>query len=144
MKANGIRRRMSGLAELGALVMALASHAAGAATSGAVATDRAAGAMPAKTNLVELHASAGKLGNKECLACHARIATDVSINKKVKTYHRLHLESKLTTPKDCADCHQAVDLRNGSAAALRKQVDPEICAGCHSGGLKGAKTLYSR
>jgi nitrate/TMAO reductase-like tetraheme cytochrome c subunit len=135
---------MSGLVALGALAMALASHAAGAATGGAVATDRAAGAELAKANLVELHAGAGKLGSKQCLACHARIATGVSLDKKTKTYHRLHLESKLTTPKDCADCHQAVDLRNGSAATLRKQVDPEICAGCHSGGLEGAKTLYSR
>jgi len=145
MKANEICRRMGGLAALGALVLALASHAVGAVTGGAaVAPDRAAGAEPAKTNLVELHASAGKLSSKECLACHTRIATDVSLNKKVKTYHRLHLESKLTTPKDCADCHQAIDLRNGSAATLRKQVDPEICAGCHSGGVEGAKGLYAR
>ena len=104
----------------------------------------AAAAGAAQQNLIDVHANAGKLSNKECLACHARIATDVSLDKKIKTYHRLHLESKLTTPKDCADCHQAIDLRNGSAATLRKQVDPEICAGCHGGGMEGAKVLYAR
>ena len=44
--------------------------------------------------------------------------------------------------KNCADCHQSVDLSEGSAAALRKQVDPQLCAGCHSGGVKGAKELF--
>ncbi len=104
----------------------------------------APGAGAAQKNLIDLHANAGKLSNKECLACHARITTDVSLNKKIKTYHRLHLESKLATPKKCADCHQSIDLRNGSAAALRRQVDPQICLGCHSGGMKGAKVLYAQ
>lgn len=101
-----------------------------------------ASAASAEKNLVDLHKNAGKLSNKECLACHKNIKKDVTLNKKFKTYHRVHLESKLATPKKCSDCHKSVDVRNGSAAALRKQVDPQICAGCHSGGMKGAKVLY--
>ncbi len=100
--------------------------------------------MAAERNLVDVHKNAGKLGNKECLACHAKIKTDVSLNQKFKTLHRLHLESKLDTPKNCSDCHQSVDLREGSGSALRKQVDPQICAGCHSGGVKGAKVLFAK
>lgn len=95
-------------------------------------------------NLIELHKSAGKLSNKECLGCHAKIKTEVSLNKKYKRFHRVHLESKLGAPKKCSDCHQSVDLRNGSAANLRKQVDPQICAGCHRGGVKGAKVLFAQ
>lgn len=161
MKAYEMCRRMGGLTVLGVLVLALASHAAGGAPVGPAAAPRgvapgqAAGAEVAQKNLVDLHANAGKLSNKECLACHAGIPKEVSLNKecsrkdaalskKCKKYHRVHLESKLVTPKNCADCHQSVDLRNDSAAALRKQVDPEICAGCHSGGMKGAKVLYAR
>ncbi len=98
----------------------------------------------AEKNLVDLHKNAGKTSNKECLACHAKITKEVSLNKRFKTLHRVHLESKLATPKKCADCHQSVDLRNGSAAALRKQVDPQICAGCHSGGVKGANVLFAQ
>ncbi len=97
----------------------------------------------AETNLIALHKNAGKLSNKQCLACHAKILKGVSLNKKYKTFHRVHLESKLGTPKNCADCHQSVDLREGSAASLRKQVDPQLCAGCHSGGVKGAKVLFA-
>ena len=98
----------------------------------------------AEKNLIELHKSAGKLSNKECLTCHTKIKQDVPLNKKLKTFHRVHLESKLDTPKNCSDCHQSIDLREGSAASLRKQVDPQFCAGCHSGGVKGAKVLFAK
>ena len=100
--------------------------------------------MATGKNLIDLHANAGKLSNKECLSCHADVKKDVTLNKKFKTFHRVHLESKLQTPKNCSDCHQSVDLREGSAAALRKQVDPQICAGCHSGGVKGANILFAQ
>lgn len=96
----------------------------------------------AEKNLVELHKNAGKMSNKECLACHANIVKDVSLDKKYKMFHRVHLESKKDTPKKCVDCHQSIDLLNGSGAALRKQVDPQLCAGCHSGGVNGANVLF--
>lgn len=98
----------------------------------------------AEKNLIELHKRAGNLNNQECLACHAKIKTDVPINQKFKTFHKVHLESKLDTPKKCSDCHQSVDLREDSGALLRKQVDPQLCAGCHSGGVKGAKVLFAK
>ena len=104
----------------------------------------ASAAMAAEKNLIELHKNASNLSNKECLACHPRIKQDVPLNQRFKMFHRVHLESKLDTPKNCADCHQSIDLREDSAAALRKQVDPQICAGCHSGGVKGAKVLFAK
>ena len=100
--------------------------------------------MAEEKNLIVLHENASKLSNKQCLVCHANIKTDVPLNPKFKTFHRMHLESKLDTPKNCSDCHQSIDLREGSAASLKKQVDPQICAGCHSGGLKGAKVLFAK
>src|SRR5271157_4887437 len=93
-------------------------------------------------NLIDLHSNSSKLSNKECLACNSRILKEVPLNKKYKMFHRVHLESKLETPKKCSDCHQSVYLRTSSAASLRKQVDPQICAGCHSGGVKGALVLF--
>ncbi len=99
--------------------------------------------LAAERNIIDLHKNAGKLSNKECLTCHTRIKTDVPLNQKFKTFHRVHLESKLDTPKNCSDCHQSIDLKEGSGATLRKQVDPQICAGCHSGGVKGAKVLFA-
>ncbi len=102
----------------------------------------ASGAVAAVVNLVELHKNSGTMTNKQCLKCHAKILTEKTANKKYKTMHRVHLESKLETPRKCADCHVSVDLREGSAGALRKQADPQICAGCHEGGMKGAKKLF--
>ncbi len=98
----------------------------------------------AEKNLIDLHKNADKMSNKECIACHGKITKETSLNKKYKMFHRVHLESKLATPKECADCHKSVDVRNGSGAALRKQVDPQICAGCHSGGVKGAEVLFAQ
>ena len=135
MKVHGLRSCLTGLmlvaVLLGGFTIALSIVASAAETK--------TGAK----NLIDLHAHAGQLTNKECLACHAKILTSTSLSKKTKTFHRLHLESKLPTPKNCADCHQSVDLRNGSAAALRKQVNPQICAGCHTGAVKGAKILFA-
>ena len=101
-------------------------------------------ALAAERNLIDLHKQAAQLSNRECLSCHPSVKKEVTLNKKFKTLHRLHLESKLGTPKNCADCHNYVDLREDSAATLRKQVDPQLCAGCHSGGLKGAKVLFAQ
>ena len=98
----------------------------------------------AETNLVALHKNSAKLSNKECLGCHKGVLKESTSNKKIKTVHRLHLESKKETPKKCTDCHQSIDLREGSAAALRKQVDPQLCNGCHDGNMKGAKVLFSK
>jgi hypothetical protein len=104
----------------------------------------AAAVFGAGTNLIELHKNSASASNEACLSCHGDITNQTTLNPKIKTYHRLHLESKLGTPKNCSDCHQAIDLRNGSAAALRKQVDPQLCAGCHSGGVAGAKVLFAK
>ncbi|HEY6871654.1 MAG TPA: hypothetical protein VI298_02885 [Geobacteraceae bacterium] len=102
----------------------------------------ASGAAAAERNLVELHKNAAAMTNKQCLKCHGNILSGKTANSKLKTMHRLHLESKLGTPKRCAACHASVDLREGSAGALRKQVDPQVCAGCHDGKTKGAVKLF--
>ena len=98
----------------------------------------------AEKNLVELHKQAGKLSTKECLACHGAIIKAKALNAKIKTFHRIHLESKRDTPKKCVDCHGSIDLREGSAAASRKQVDPQLCAGCHGGDMKDIKVLFAQ
>jgi hypothetical protein len=104
----------------------------------------AAAVYGAEKNLVDLHKQAGAISKKDCLGCHAAITKQTTADPKIKTMHRLHLESKLGTPKDCKACHQSVDLRNGSAAALRKQVSPDMCAACHRGAIQGAKTLFAK
>ena len=100
--------------------------------------------MAAEKNLIDLHKNADKLSNKECLTCHAKIKSDVPLNQRFKTFHRIHLESKRDTPKNCSDCHQSIDLREVSAVSLKKQVDPQLCAGCHGADVKDAKILFAK
>jgi predicted CXXCH cytochrome family protein len=97
----------------------------------------------AEKNLIDLHKQAGSISKQDCLDCHSAITKQVTADLKIKTMHRLHLESKLATPKNCNICHQSVDLRESSAAALRRQVNPQLCAGCHGGAVQGAKTLFA-
>jgi len=104
----------------------------------------AAATYAEEKNLVSLHKNAEGLSTKECLSCHAAVTKGVTGNKKYPTFHRLHLESKKDTPKECSDCHASVDLREGSAASLRKQVDPPVCVGCHDGSVKDAKVLFAK
>lgn len=104
----------------------------------------ASAAHAEEKNLVDLHKNAAGISTKECLSCHAAVTKETTAKKKFPAFHRLHLESKKDTPKECADCHALVDVREGSSAALRKQVDPPVCLGCHDGSLKDIKVLFAK
>lgn len=81
-------------------------------------------------NLVFLHKEA-KAHAADCTGCHGDRKTETGTDGKTKSSHTLHLTSLLLR-FNCVSCHQSVDLREGSAANLRKQVNPEFCARCHS------------
>ena len=87
-------------------------------------------AAVAPSNLVDIHKNA-KANVAKCLSCHSDTADEQSTDPKVKAFHPLHLESPLLK-FTCVDCHTSVDVREGSAAKLRKQVDPGLCEKCHS------------
>jgi hypothetical protein len=81
-------------------------------------------------NLISLHRHA-RLHQGECTACHGERTDELATDGKSRSFHTLHLTSPLLK-FDCVVCHQSVDLREGSAASLRKQVNPKLCARCHS------------
>jgi nitrate/TMAO reductase-like tetraheme cytochrome c subunit len=82
-------------------------------------------------SLETLHLEASTLTPAQCIGCHGDKAAEVSLDPAYPTAHREHLTSDLLNV-DCTTCHQSVDLLQGSAASLRKQVDVELCATCHS------------
>jgi len=84
----------------------------------------------AGANLVDLHKNA-KANAAACAGCHSAIVKQKSTDPKIKAFHPLHLESSLLK-FTCVDCHESVDLRDESAAKLRKQVNPDVCKSCHS------------
>jgi hypothetical protein len=40
-------------------------------------------------NLIDLHAHSGQLSNKDCLACHAKITSATTLDRKTKTFHSI-------------------------------------------------------
>jgi len=84
----------------------------------------------AAVNLVDIHKNA-KANAPACVGCHSSVVNQKSMDPKVKAFHPLHLGSPLLK-FECVDCHKTVDVRDGSAAKLRKQVDPGVCKECHS------------
>jgi hypothetical protein len=72
-------------------------------------------------NLQEYHRTASSHSALECVACHGTL-TDVA------GPHPAHLKQGL----GCLNCHFSVDLEQGSAGNLRRQVPVGACAQCHS------------
>lgn len=82
-------------------------------------------------NLQALHLEAGSLQAEQCIACHGNKAEETSLSDEVATPHNVHLTNELLKFQ-CTTCHQQVDLAGGSATSLRRQVDVDLCAKCHS------------
>jgi len=77
--------------------------------------------------------------NGDCVSCHDDRVTEASLDPAISAYHQLKLGLDAIpgdTPNEkCAFCHTSVDLSgNHSAAGLRRPVDVNTCAGCHTSG----------
>jgi len=81
--------------------------------------------------LLTLHLEASAVSPEQCIQCHGNKADERSLDPVFPTAHRVHLTSGLLNFQ-CTACHQSVDLLQGSATSLRKQVDVGLCATCHS------------
>ncbi len=92
---------------------------------------------PEMGELIELHSDLTKLPAAQCIDCHGNKAEETSLQADIKTPHTIHIP----IVKECNVCHKKADLLEGSAATLRKQVDPQTCKGCHGSGGPGPQ-LY--
>ncbi len=95
-------------------------------------------------NLISLHDKNSPQYDKNCTNCHVAILVEESLDPSILTAHTSML---LETPgeKDnekCGWCHSTVDLVQGSAGNLRKQVKAERCAVCHGDDFCEAKRYY--
>lgn len=102
-------------------------------------------------NLYAAHDPASAQYRSDCLSCHESVITEVSADAAVDTFHvgmLKYLNPTWNVPDDVTDdacqyCHaEGVDLMNGSAGAIRRQVSIEDeCFMCHQGG--GTYPLYN-
>lgn len=96
--------------------------------SSAVQADLAA----AGRNLIAFHKSAGSKSAGSCQYCHGAVVMSKSLDARYVTVHLRHTFSGTGPQLACVDCHQAVDTLEKSAAHVRRQVDMNLCYGCHT------------
>ena len=77
--------------------------------------------------------------DSDCVACHGDQLTEGSLDTTIPGFHQMKLALPdipgATDNEKCVYCHVEVDLSNNqSAASLRRQVDVNLCAVCHSSG----------
>ncbi len=106
---------------IGMLTASLACEEAAAPTPTPTATPVAMG------DLIALHDDLTDVATDQCIGCHGNKAEEGSLDPDIETAHAIHVPMLV----ECNFCHKSADLLEGSAASLRKQVDPQICFGCH-------------
>lgn len=80
--------------------------------------------------LIQMHQTAGQFDESFCIDCHEDTLGDSDPPAEFASPHLLHFDSELLNFQ-CVDCHQVVDISQGTAGGLRKQVSPILCANCH-------------
>ena len=128
-------------------VKTISNPATEANASHGTGTDAQAQAVDDAPNLVAVHDPTSSEYDADCLACHEDVLTTPSADPRILSFHQ-----KMTTfmpgynsahgPSNevCRQCHRFVEIRMDSAGALRKQVNPELCALCH--GPSGPGPVY--
>jgi len=81
-------------------------------------------------NLILFHRNAASSPGT-CVGCHGTKIGEPTLSSGIKTPHTIHLTASVLR-FGCTECHVSVDLRERSAASVRRQVNMEICARCHS------------
>ena len=87
-----------------------------------------------RKNIIAIHDSSSGEYNKRCSECHAGILSEQSLDAEIEPAHVAMFDFAPGKPgddKQCSWCHRTVDLVQGSAGSLRKQVDATLCAMCH-------------
>jgi hypothetical protein len=90
-----------------------------------------------RKNIIAIHDSSSSQYNKKCNECHADIRNAQSLEPSIAPAAHVAMfdfaPGKPGDDKQCIWCHRTVDLVQGSAGNIRKQVDATLCAMCHGG-----------
>ena len=87
-----------------------------------------------RKNIISIHDSSSDEYEKRCSECHAGILSEQSLDSEIEPAHVAMFDFAPGKPgddKQCIWCHRTVDLVQGSAGNIRKQVDATLCAMCH-------------
>ena len=87
-----------------------------------------------RKNIIAIHDSSSEEYKKKCSECHADIRSTQSLEPSIPAAHVAMFDFAPGKPgddKQCIWCHRTVDLVQGSAGNIRKQVDATLCTMCH-------------
>ncbi len=107
--------------------------------------------LPSRGNLRAVHNSSSSQYDRDCQKCHEQILKRTTLDSRFPEAHQAMIPFISGQPiaagvsnDTCIACHASVDFDNRSAASIRKQVDVEICAGCHGARGVEAQPFYVR
>ena len=87
-----------------------------------------------RKNIIAIHDSESEQYDQKCNECHADIRNAQSLDHSIPNAHVAMFDFAPGKPgddKQCIWCHRTVDLEQGSAGNIRKQVDATLCTMCH-------------
>jgi mono/diheme cytochrome c family protein len=91
-------------------------------------------AIDHRKNIIAIHDSSSEEYKKKCSECHADIPKAQSLDPSIPAAHVAMFDFAPGKPgddKQCIWCHRTVDLVQGSAGNIRKQVKATLCTMCH-------------
>lgn len=102
-------------------------------------------------NVVAIHDSSSPQYRTDCIVCHGDKQDPASETTLAEGYSSIHLNmckyvfeaagQESMNDAVCMYCHETVDYFDQSGAGIRKQVDPDGCAQCHTSSGPG-RQLY--
>ena len=87
-----------------------------------------------RKNIIAIHDSSSDEYEKNCSECHEGILSENSRDPNIPVAHESMFgfaPGKPGDDKQCIWCHRTVDLVEGSAGNIRKQVKAMLCSMCH-------------
>jgi hypothetical protein len=110
-------------------------------------SSRGAPLVQDEENLQAQHDPNSSSYDDDCLSCHGDVLTEETQDPRILSFHQAMMPftpgyNPRHGPNNdvCVQCHRYVELRMDSAGALRKHVDPALCALCH--GPSGPGQVY--
>ncbi len=101
-------------------------------------------------NLLSVHDPTSVGYDGDCLKCHSEVLQEKTKDPRIPSFHQAMLPftpgynpTVGATNNTCIACHQYIDIDMDSGGALRKHVDPMLCALCH-GPAGPAPVYYTR
>ena len=89
-------------------------------------------------NYVAIHDAEAPGYDANCVGCHFDKELETSLDEAIPGFHAAKLAMPAipgeTLNAKCLYCHPNVDLFEGSAGNLRRNVDVKVCSKCHAGG----------